>query len=111
MKEDVIEVIQKTPQLKTRRCKLLVSILTVLLCCTPLFAFLLLFFFYNFFIGAALSVFLFIVTAIIRSKMRLLALPANQLEYTYSDHAVVSWYASKYLCFENLEKNENLPTV
>ncbi len=109
--EDILELIEPTPVLQSKKCRLLALLTALLLQYTPYMTTLYAFFAYDAFIAFVTFIFSYLVVGIIRSKMRLLSLPRAQFEMTYTDKAIATWYVAKRLCYENLKKNENFPSV
>ncbi len=108
---DFIELIEPTPKLKTKRCSLLAKGIALLLLTTPFFAALLLWYEFDLFIGIVGFGIAYLIVGIIRSKLRTLSIPPHQLEYNYSDSAIATWFAAKWLCYEEIDQNssKNLP--
>jgi len=109
--DDYIDLIQAPLTPKTRKCKLLVQLLALFLTYAPFLIAGLFFIYFDLFIGIISLIFSYIVIGIIRSKIRIISIPPAQLEYTYDDYTIASWYLLKHYCYENLEKNSNLPSV
>lgn len=109
--KDYIELIQPTPQLKTKRCRFLAKSIAVALFALPYIVTLLLWYSYDLFIGIVGFGLTYLITGIVRSKLRTLAIPPHQLEYNYSDSAIAIWFAAKRLCYEEIDQNssKNLP--
>ncbi|MCH9814598.1 MAG: hypothetical protein K0U47_11730 [Epsilonproteobacteria bacterium] len=54
---------------------------------------------YNWMIAIGITLFLYIVSGIVSSKMRLSSLPAQQREQSFSTLEIAKWYVSIHLCF------------
>jgi len=111
MENDYIDFIQPPPKPKTKKCRLLIRLASLLLSYGSLLISTVVFFYYDLFIGFVSFLIMYIITGIIRSKIRLTSIPSMQLEYNYSDYEITSWYFLKYICFEDNKKNTNLPSV
>ena len=111
MQNDIIEIIQPTPQPKTKYCKLVTKLFELFLCCFIYIAFATVFYLYDLFVALSVFALTYIFMGIIRSKMRTLSIPISQLELTYTDKAIAKWYVMKYICYESEDKNKNLPSV
>ena len=111
MENDYIDFIQPPPKPKTKKFRLLIRLASLLLSYDSLFISTIVFFYYDLFIAIIVFSILYIITGIIRSKIRLTSIPSTQLEYNYSDYEITSWYFLKYICFEDNKKNTNLLPV
>ena len=109
--DDFIELIEPTPKLKTKRCKLLAKSITLVLLLAPIFSAFLLWYEFDLFIGVVGFGIAYLIVGIIRSKLRTLSIPPHQLEYNYSDSTIATWFAAKRLCYEEIDQNspKNFP--
>jgi hypothetical protein len=105
MQDDIIELIQPTPIFKTKKCLFLVHLIRYTLQYLHVGLFLVGVYMYDFIIGFVFLAITYIIVGIIRSKLRIVAIPPSQLELSYDDFSIASWYAYKYLCYENIEKS------
>jgi len=101
MQSDYIELIEPTPKLNAKRCKLIALLIRVFLQFTTLFIAVLSWYLYDYFIAIALAMLSFIVMGIIRSKIRNSVIPPSQREYQYNDQGIADWYTAKEFCFED----------
>jgi len=99
-----IELIEPTPKLKTKKCRLIAKSIALALYATPYIITILLWYSYDLFIGIVALGLSYLIVGIIRSKLRALSIPPHQLEYNYSDMAIATWYTAKNLCF--FEEND-----
>jgi len=105
MKNNSIKLLEPTPEFKSKKCKIALFGLRLVLEYTTFVTGALVWYFYDYFFALAALVLAFIVMGIIRSYMRNNSIPASQREYHYNDKAIAAWYLSQNLCFE--EKNEH----
>ena len=106
--DDYLELIQPTPTLRTKPCKLLAKGIASLLRFGSYIAALFVWWQVDFFFAVVALALAYIFTGIIRSKMRTLSIPLNQLEYNYNDDAIAAWYSAKRLCSENSHKTPSV---
>ena len=104
MQTEYIYLIEPTPKLMTKKCKLLSFILRVFLQFTSYLVFFIAWYFFDIFISIMSVILSFIIMGIIRSKLRNRVIPPNQREYQYNDKAIADWYAAKELCYEESPK-------
>ena len=101
MKNDYIDLIEVTPILKTKKCKIVAFIIKVFLQFTPVIVALLVWYIYDYFIAGATFLITFVVIGIIRAKIRNSVIPISQQEYHYNDDAIAKWFSAKELCSQN----------
>lgn len=99
---EFIDLIEPTPKLHTKRCKIISFLLGLFLQYATFLCAFSAWYFYDFFIALLTLVLAFIVVGIIRSKLRNSVIPPNQREFHYSDKAIAQWYSAKELCDEAL---------
>lgn len=56
---------------------------------------------YDPWIGIAFFLFLTLVSGVVSSKMRIVSIPFEQREMSYSTMAIVKWYIAKNICLKN----------
>jgi hypothetical protein len=100
MQTQTIHLLEPTPKLHSKKCKLLSFLIRIFLQFTTFAVPLIIWYFYDFFIALLSLVLTFIIMGIIRSKLRNSVIPFNQREYQYNDKAIADWYAAKELCYE-----------
>ncbi|PLY12745.1 hypothetical protein CVO_03635 [Sulfurimonas sp. CVO] len=100
MQEEFIELIESTPKLYSKKCKLISFMLRLFLQYTIFLSALTAWYLYDFFLALLTLVLTFIIIGIIRSKLRNSAIPFSQREYHYSDKEIADWYSAKELCYE-----------
>ena len=100
MQTDFIELIEPTPKLRTKKCKLISFLVRMFLQYTTFIAALLAWYIYDYFIAIAVLLLSFIIMGIIRSKIRNAVIPSKQKEYQYNDEGIANWYVSRELCIE-----------
>ncbi len=98
--EDIVpDKIELTPIIKGKKCKLLLLLLYLFITYTPILTSIIIWYMYNFLIGFAFFLFFTLAIGIVISKLRLLSLPPNQREMSYSNMAVVRWFLGKNICY------------
>jgi len=100
MKNETIDMIEQTPKLKTKKCKLISLLLRVFLQYSIYPIALATWFLYDYFIAGAIFILSYIIIGIIRSKLRNSVIPLKQREYQYNDKGIADWYTAKILCIE-----------
>ncbi len=104
MQNDFIHMLEPTPNLHSKKCKLISFIIRVFLQYSIYIIALLVWFVSDYFIAIATLVLSFIVMGIIRSKIRNSVIPINQREYQYNDQGIADWYTAKEICNDELEQ-------
>jgi len=99
MQNKIIDMIEETPQLETKKCKLISSCIMIFLRFSIYLIGLASWYMYDYFIAMSAMVLWFIILGIVRSKLRGITIPPNQKEYQYSDKEIANWYTAKELCF------------
>ena len=99
MEDNFLELIEPTPEIKDKKCRALVWIITFFLKFTTVLAALIAWYLYDYFIAGATLLITFLIVGIIRSKLRNEVIPANQREFAYTDKAIATWYVAKRICF------------
>ena len=97
MQDDTIEIIEPTPVPESLRCKAAVYAIAVALTAAPYVAALAVWYRFDLFFGLGGFLIAYLVTGIVRSKLRNGVIPGIQQEYHYSDKAIASWYVVKGL--------------
>lgn len=100
MKTEYINLIEPTPILKTKKCKLISFALRVFLQFTTFITSLIAWYMYDYFIALLTLVLSFIIMGIIRSKIRNSVIPTTQREYQYNDQGIADWFTARELCIE-----------
>jgi len=103
MQTDYIDLIEPTPKLRSKKCKLISFSIRSFLQFTTFIAGLIAWFLYDYFIAIATLLLTFVVMGIVRSKMRNSVIPPSQREYQYNDQGIADWYTAKELCNDELE--------
>ncbi len=98
MQTDYINLIEPTPKLLSKRCKIISFILRIFLQFSTFTSALICWFIYDYFIAIATLLLSFIIIGIVRSKIRNAVIPPRQREYQYNDKAIADWYTAKELC-------------
>lgn len=110
MPNNIIDLMEPTPKLHSRKCKLISYLLRIFLQFTTFTTALIAWYFYDYFIAIAILILTFIIMGIIRSKIRNSVIPLKQREYQYNDQGIADWFTAKEICYENIEKNETIIT-
>mgnify|MGYP006883070098 CR=1 FL=1 len=100
MQTDYINLIEPTPKIRTKKCKLISLIIRIFLQYTTFIVAIITWFIYDYFIAGATLLLSFIIMGIIRSKIRNYVIPIKQREYQYNDQGIADWYTAKELCIE-----------
>lgn len=100
MQNDYIDLIEPTPKLHSKKCKLISLLLRLFLQFTTFIVGLITWYFYDYFMAIAALLLSFIIMGIVRSKLRNAVIPPNQREYQYNDQGIADWYTAKELCYE-----------
>ena len=101
MKNNSIELLEATPKLHSKKCKIIAFLIRVTLENTTFIAAALTWYLYDYFIAGAVLLLAFIIMGIIRSKLRNSSIPVSQQEYHYNDKGIAEWYVSKNICFDD----------
>ncbi|QOP41566.1 hypothetical protein [Sulfurimonas marina] len=99
MNVNFIDMMEPTPVLLTKKCKLIALLIRIFLQFSiyPISA--VVWYIYGWFI-AVLTLFLgFVIIGIIRSKLRNDSIPVKQREYNYNDQGIATWYTAKQFCY------------
>lgn len=92
--------INPTPTLPSRGCRMLARILGWALSYGYFAVALFVWWKLDWFFAIAFVLLGFILTGIVRSKLRNDSIPPAQREYSYDDYAIATWYLSRNHCFE-----------
>jgi len=108
MQNDYIDLIEPTPKLYSKKCKLISFLLRATLQYTTFIASLIAWYFYDYFIAIATLLLTFIIMGIIRSKIRNSVIPPKQREYQYNDQGIADWFTAREFCYmENTKENSD----
>lgn len=99
MEDNFLELIEPTPKIEDKKCKIYVFIITFFLKFSTIIAALIAWYLYDYFIAGATLLITFLLVGIVRSKLRNEVIPANQREFAYTDKAIAIWYVAKRICF------------
>ena len=108
MQNDFIDMIEPTPILKSKKCKIVSFILRIFLQFSPYLITLIIWYMYDYFIAFFVLILSFIVLGIIRSKLRNSVIPVKQREYHYNDKGIADWYTARELCIEVEEEDKDI---
>ncbi|WP_373070138.1 hypothetical protein [Sulfurimonas sp.] len=104
MQNDIIDMIEPTPKLHSKKCKLISYVIWLFLKFTTYIVTILSWYLYDYFIAFLTLILSFIVMGIIRSKLRNIAIPQKQQEYQYNDKGIADWYTARELCYDEANK-------
>lgn len=104
MPNDIIDLIEPTPKLHSRKCRVIAYLLRLFLQFTTFITALTAWYLYDYFIALLTLVLTFIIMGIIRSKLRNSVIPPKQREYQYNDQGIADWYTAKEICNDTLEQ-------
>lgn len=104
MPNNIIDLIEPTPKLHSKKCKIIAYLLRLFLQFTTFTTALLAWYLYDYFIALLTLVLSFIIMGIIRSKLRNSVIPLSQREYQYNDQEIADWYTAKEICNDELEQ-------
>ncbi|MFA5455472.1 MAG: hypothetical protein WC272_09150 [Sulfurimonas sp.] len=99
MSDNFIDMIEPTPKLHSKRCKIISFILRIFLQFSTYAVTLLVWYMYDYFMAFFALILSFIIMGIVRSKLRNSVIPPNQREYQYNDKGIADWYTAKELCY------------
>ncbi len=91
-------IIENTPKIVGLKCKMMVYGLFFLVTIVPILIVLYIWLEYDWLIALGSGVFLYLLSAIVISKLRLLSLPKDQLERNFNSLDIAKWYINKYHC-------------
>ena len=104
MQNDYIDLIEPTPKLHSKKCKLISLCLKLFLQYSALVSGLMTWYVSDYFIAIAVTILTYIVMGIVRSKLRNSVIPFSQREYQYNDQGIADWYTAKEICNDELEQ-------
>ena len=104
MQDDFIDMIEPTPKLHSKKCKIVSFLLRIFLQFSIYIISLITWYIYDYFIAIAVLVLSFIIIGIIRSKLLHSVIPLKQREYQYNDKGIADWYTAKAICNDELEE-------
>jgi len=99
MNENIIEMIEPTPKLETKKCKLLALGIKLFLQFFTYISSLIVLYMYDYIFGIMTFFVSYVVVGIIRAKLRNSSIPVAQQEYNYNDDAIAKWYTKKEFCY------------
>jgi hypothetical protein len=104
MENDFIEMIEPTPKLHSKKCKLISFLIRIFLQFSIYIIALIVWLMYDYFIAIATLLLSFIIMGIVRSKIRNSVIPPKQREYQYNDQGIADWFTARELCFEDIKE-------
>ena len=103
MNNNFIDMIESTPKLESKKCKLTSLFIALALTYSAYVSTLIAWYMYDYFIAFFTLILSYIIVGIIRAKLRNLVIPAKQQEYAYTDKGIADWYTAKEICNDALE--------
>jgi hypothetical protein len=100
MQNDFIDMIEATPKIHTKKCKIVALIIKLSLQYSAYITTILSWYIYDYFIAFFILILSFIIVGIIRAKLRNSVIPIKQREYQYNDKGIADWYTARELCIE-----------
>ena len=100
MPNNIIDMIEPTPKLYSKKCKIIALLVKLSLQYTTAFSGLLAWYLYDYFIAGATLTLSFLIMGIIRSKIRNSVIPPKQREFQYNDDGISKWFTARELCIE-----------
>ena len=100
MNDEILEMLESTPELNSKRCKVISLLLRIFLQFGIYIVALIIWYLQDYFIAIASLMASYIVMGIIRSKIRNSVIPLKQREHQYSDKEIADWFVAIEFCFE-----------
>ena len=104
MQNDFLEMIEPTPKIHSKKCRLISLALRILLQFSTILSTIIAWYIYDYFIAFFTMILSFIIVGIIRSKLRNSVIPVKQREYQYNDKGIADWYTARDICNDKLEQ-------
>ena len=104
MQNDYIDLIEPTPKLLSKKCKLISFFIKIFLEYTTIISGLIAWYLSDYFIAIATLLLTYIVMGIVRSKIRNSVIPIKQREYQYNNQGISDWFTAKEICNDELEQ-------
>jgi len=105
MQNDFIPLIEPTPTIYSKKCKILTWLLMASLKSINYIVALIIWYRFDYFFATAAFLIGFVVMGIVRSKLRNSVIPVSQQEYHYSDDAIAKWYMARRVCLEHIPQS------
>ncbi|EQB40574.1 hypothetical protein M947_01865 [Sulfurimonas hongkongensis] len=105
MDNEILEMLEATPKLESKKCKIISFLIRVFLQFGIYIVALIVWYIQDYFIAIASLIASYIVMGIIRSKVRNSVIPPKQREHQYSDKEIADWFVAREFCFKT-SKNE-----
>ena len=99
MDEFVPDLIEPTPIIKGRKCKIILFGLYIFITYAPFFLGLIVWYMYSFLVGFSFYLLATLLMGIVISKLRVMSMPVMQREMSYNNMAVARWFLGKNICF------------
>ncbi|MDQ1263645.1 MAG: hypothetical protein QG559_646 [Campylobacterota bacterium] len=103
MSNDFIDMIEPTPTLHSKKCRIIAFCIEILLKYSIYAVMAAVWYKYDFFLSLFALMLSFIIVGIIRSKLRNSAIPLSQREYHYNDKGIAAWYTAKEICYDEIQ--------
>ncbi len=100
METNFIDMMEPTPKLLSKRCKIIAMSIRIFLQFAIYPVSLIVWYMQSWFIALLTLLLGFVITGIIRAKLRNDSIPVKQREYNYNDQGIAAWYTAKHFCYE-----------
>lgn len=108
MNDDFLEMLEPTPKLKTKKCKIISMLIWIFLKFSIYIITIISWLMYDYFIAFFTLILSYVIVGIIRAKLRNSVIPMKQREYHYNDKDIANWYTAKAICDDELEQKLEL---
>jgi len=92
-------IIETVPKIEGLKCKAMVYGLFSLVTILPYLIFFYIWWEYDWLIAIGIGLFLYLLSAVVMSKLRLLSLPKDQYERSLGSLEIAKWYIGKNHCY------------
>jgi hypothetical protein len=97
--EEENSLIENTPNIKEKKCIFFAYLIFFSLVIAPVLLSLYVWMQYDILIAIGSLIFFYLVSSIITSKLRVMSIPRDQQERSFSTLEIAKWYVSRNLCF------------
>lgn len=98
MENNIIDMIESTPKLESKKCKLISLAISSTLTYSPYVITVISWIIYDYFIAFFTLILSLIIIGIIRAKIRNISIPIKQQEYPYTDKGIADWFTAQEIC-------------
>lgn len=97
IESEIIHIVE-LPSLPTKKCRIMANIGGLVLSYGNYFIAMIIYVSYDLFIAIGFLLLGFIIFGIIGSKLRNMSIPLSNLEFSYTDKEIITWYLVRYIC-------------